>query len=185
MTRRRAVAVIAAVLLTLVGPVVASPTASASNLIGGHWAHDGLAHSQIYFVDHTGVNWPVDLSTYEWNRAQGVDSYYETSCPASYLHCVNVVEYSANDGNYGYVLYAPYNSAGHYYQTNSVHLNDATDVSAAQRRSTTCQEEGHILGLAHRSSGATCMLTYINPTYPQNPDTHDFNTLQALYAHTN
>ena len=186
MIARRVSAAMAAAVLVLVALLGSPAPASASHLIGGHWAHDGLAHSQIYFVDHTGVNWPVTTSTYKWNEARGVDSYYVSSCPSSRLHCVNVIEYNdPNDGMYGYVFYAPYNSAGHYTTSNTVHLNNGTDVSAAQRRSTTCQEQGHILGLDHRASGATCMIQYINPTYPQVPDSHDFSTLQSLYAHAN
>lgn len=183
--KRSLSATTAIALLIFMSLIEGSAPVSANNLIGGHWAHDGLANSQIYFVDYTGPSWPVTLATYKWNEAIGVNSYYENSCPASNLHCVDVVEYSDNDGMYGYVLFAPYDSASHYYTANSVHLNNLLTVSAQQRRSTTCQEEGHILGLDHRASGATCMLLYTNPTYPQYPDSHDFSTLQSLYAHAN
>lgn len=125
------------------------------------------------------------MSTYKWNEAQGVDSYYETSCPASYLHGIDVVEYSADDQNCGYVYIIPYDGAGHYTTTNSVHLNNQLTVSPQQRRSTTCQEQGHILGLDHSAAGDSCMLQYTNPTYPQYPNADDFGTLQALYAHGN
>lgn len=53
--RRRLLAGLAIVLLAATSQMALSTPASASNLIGGHWAHDGLAHSQIYFVDHAGV----------------------------------------------------------------------------------------------------------------------------------
>lgn len=183
--RQRLLAATLIVLSSLLSPIAGSAPAVATPLIGGHWAHDGLAHSQIYFVDFTGVNWPVDVSTYKWNEAQGVDSYYVSSCPASYLHCVNVVEYSSYDGYYGYVYYIPYDNAGHYTTTNTVHLNNQLTVSPEQRRSTTCQEQGHVLGLDHSTAADTCMLANTNPSFPQYPNADDFGTLQALYAHPN
>lgn len=90
--RRHLLAATAIALLSLVSMVAGSAPALATPLIGGALGPRRLAHSQIYFVDRTGVNWRVDVSTYKWNEAQGVDSYYETSCPASYVHCVDVVE---------------------------------------------------------------------------------------------
>ncbi len=47
----------------------ASP-ASAYHTLGNHWAHNGLSHSQIYFVDETGAFWPVTTVTYKWNEAR-------------------------------------------------------------------------------------------------------------------
>ena len=85
---RAAIASVSALLMTV---AVLSP-ANATHTSGWHWAHDGLTNSQIYFVDHTGASWPVTTVTYKWNEAIGVNSYYETACPSSTLHCVSLME---------------------------------------------------------------------------------------------
>lgn len=165
----------------------ASP-ALASNYLGHHWAKDGLARSQIYFVDHTGAKWPVATVTYKWNTAHGVDSYYETSCPGGWLHCVDVYEYYANDGNYG-VTYWPnlWDSAGHNREGQYVMLNNATVTNATQARKTTCQEEGHVLGLDHQYVTSSCMMQgdAVSWNISPYPDSHDFNELTAIYNHVN
>lgn len=157
-----------------------------SHANGHHWAHNGLAHSQIYFVDHTGVKWPVTTATYKWNEAQGVDSYYQSSCPGSWLHCVNVTEYSANDGLYGVTWYPNgWDSAGHNYEGVYVQLNNYTVTTATQARKTTQHELGHVLGLAHRFDNASCMTQGAAPPVNQLPDAHDFDELYQIYNHAN
>ncbi|WIX92778.1 M43 family zinc metalloprotease [Amycolatopsis sp. DG1A-15b] len=154
--------------------------------LGHHWAHNGLAHSQIYFVDHTGAKWPVTTATYKWNEAQGVDSYYESSCPGSWLHCVNVSEYNANDGIYG-VTYFPngWDSAGHNYEGVYVQLNNFTVTTSTQARKSTQHELGHVLGLAHRFDNSSCMTQGEAPPINSLPDAHDFDELYQIYNHGN
>jgi hypothetical protein len=154
--------------------------------LGHHWAHNGLAHSQIYFVDHTGAKWPVTTATYKWNEAQGVDSYYESSCPGSWLHCVNVTEYNADDGIYG-VTYFPngWDSAGHNYEGVYVQLNNFTVTTSTQARKSTQHELGHVLGLAHRFDNSSCMTQGEAPPINPLPDAHDFDELYQIYNHGN
>ena len=45
---------VVATCLATVAVLSTTGTASATHYLGHHWAHNGLAHSQIYFVDHTG-----------------------------------------------------------------------------------------------------------------------------------
>jgi hypothetical protein len=165
--------------------LVASP-ASANHYLGHHWAHNGLAHSQIYFVDHTGVKWPVTTVVYEWNLAQGVDSYYETSCPARNLHCVNVNEYYVNDGLFGYTAFPNgWDSNQHNYEGVYVELNDYTVRTSTQAHKSTCHELGHVLGLDHRFTNASCMTQGAAPPITVYPDQHDFDELDAIYDHAN
>jgi hypothetical protein len=163
--------------------------AQASHYLGHHWAHNGLAHSQIYFVDHTGAKWPVTTVTYKWNLAQGVDSYYESRCPSTRLHCVHVYEVNRSDGywsqTYGATFFNGWNSARHNYEGVHVWLNNHTVRTAAQARKSTCHELGHVLGLAHRATNASCMRQGPSPPISQYPDSHDFGELKAIYAHAN
>ncbi|MGX6607701.1 matrixin family metalloprotease [Micromonosporaceae bacterium Da 78-11] len=184
-SRRRLVAVLSAVLVALTGVTVAGASpAYASHVSGRHWAHDGLSHSQIYFVDHTGSLWPVTTSTYKWNEAKGVDSYYVSSCPSSRLHCVDVREYNADDGNYG-VTYLSW--SGVHYTSVRVTLNNRNATNATQRRKTTCHELGHVLGLEHRTVSSSCLRSgnAVTLNISLVPDAHDFTALHDLYAHAN
>lgn len=161
-------------------------SAFANHYLGHHWAHDGLAHSQIYFVDHTGTKWPVSTSTYKWNEAHGVDSYYETTCPGSWLHCVNVYEYSSNDGLYGETIFINgWDANQHNYEGVTVWLNDYTVTTATQAHKSTCHELGHVLGLAHRFTNSSCMTQGAAPPISVYPDQHDFDELYAIYNHPN
>lgn len=182
---RAAVRVTAAVVMAAVGVLGAQSVASATHTEGHHWSHDGLARSQIYFVDKTGAAWPIATVTYKWNEAHGVDSYYETSCPSSTLHCVTVSEYSANDGLYGVTSFPGWNSASHNYAGVTVKLNDYTATTSTQKRKSSCHELGHVLGLAHRSTAASCMEQGAAPPISMYPDQHDFDELQAIYNHAN
>jgi hypothetical protein len=176
---------VVATCLATVAVLSTAGTASATHYLGHHWAHNGLAHSQIYFVDHTGAKWPVTTVTYKWNEAHGVDSYYESSCPSTRLHCVHVYEISANNGWYGATFFTGWNSAAHNYEGVRVQLNNYTVRTATQARKTTCHELGHVLGLAHRAYNPSCMTQGAAPPISMYPDAHDFAELQAIYAHAN
>jgi hypothetical protein len=164
-------------------------SASAGPLIGGHWAHDGNTRSQIYFVDHTGPNMPVASTVYKWNEAHGVDSYYETSCPNSRLHCVPVYEYTDTSAGapYGITYISPTDGAGHFTGSESVYLNDGTITNATQERKSTCHEEGHVLGLDHQFTTTSCMMqgNAVQQGISMYPNADDFNTLHNLYNHAN
>jgi hypothetical protein len=127
--------------------------------------------------------------TYKWNQAQGVDSYYEwATCPSSRLHCVNVTEYSSSDGYYGKTYFYGWDSAAHNYPGVAIKLNNTTvGTNATQARKTTCQEEGHVLGLDHQYVNTSCMMQGSVVTYHISPypNTHDFNELYAIYHHSN
>lgn len=172
--------------LVFVMGVLTATAASASHYIGHHWAHDGLAHSQIYFVDHTDAFWPVSTVVYRWNEAVGVDSYYETTCPGSNLHCVNVREYNFNDGLYGETFFPNgWDGNEHNYEGVWVRLNDYTVNTSTQAQKSTCHELGHVLGLDHRFTDSSCMEQGAAPPISVYPDSHDFSELQSIYNHAN
>lgn len=152
-----------------------------------HWANNGHAHPQVYFVDHTGSAWPVDQATYTWNQAQGIDSLYTWgSCPGyGGTHCVNV-----NDANYGATGWVGLTT----YQLGSnnnfvdgkvfVRLNDYPyGVNAAGHRQAACHEQGHALGMGHNTSTSSCLYFQItNATGSQRPNNDDFSLIAGVYS---
>jgi len=169
----------------IIGLLVNPSPASASHVTGNHWAHDGLAHSQIYFVDHTPAFWPVSSSVYKWNEARGVDSYYHwANCPNTRLHCVDVYEYLNDDGNYGVTYWS---ASGGHFTSATVYLSRVRVTNAHQARKTTCHELGHVLGLDHRAESSSCMRSgnAVTLNISRYPDTHDFNQLYTMYNHAN
>jgi hypothetical protein len=144
-----------------------------------HWSRSGTALAQVYFVDHTGARWPVGRSVWKWNTSSRVKSYYESRCPSSSLHCVNVNEYNRADRNYGFAELRWDGSAHFTYA--AVYLNDRYRPGAADDRQTVCQETGHVLGLDHQHSSTSCMNdTTHNVQYP---NSHDYGQLAAVYNH--
>jgi hypothetical protein len=151
------------------------------------WADGCCAHPQVWFVDHTGSQWPVTTDTYEWNIAHGVDSLYIWgSCPNySGQYCVNV-----NDANYGCSgwegqTFLSWNGTSFYLTSVRIELNDApgcTPTNASGYRQDVCQEEGHALGMGHNSSTDSCMhQVIINNASAIAPDSDDFTLIAMLY----
>ncbi|MFB6618867.1 matrixin family metalloprotease [Streptomyces sp. NPDC085524] len=180
---RKAMALPAVVMALFTALVTTAPAAQAGPLLGGHWSRDGTARAQIYFVDHTGSFWPVGSTVSQWNKASGVDSYYVTSCPGSWLHCVDVNEYNTADGNYG-VTYYNIGSDGHFTSAD-VWLNNNTVRNSTQARKTSCHEEGHVLGLDHQFTPSSCMMSgnAVTNGISTYPSQDDLNTLHNLYDH--
>jgi hypothetical protein len=162
-----------------------------------HWANNGYAHPQVYFVDHTGANWPVDVSTYTWNQAQGIDSIYQYgSCPGyTGTHCVNVTDSNAGNSCWQGLTTVSWNGA--YNITSAkVQLNDyqgggtcnGVSVSyyknANGYRQDSCHEMGHALGMGHNSSSTNSCLygTILNSAGLLKPDSNDFTLIAQLYS---
>jgi Matrixin len=160
------------------------------------WADGCCAHPQVWFVDHTGANWPVDQSAYTWNQAVGVDSIYVWgSCPGyANQHCVNVTD--RNAGCSGWQGLTNVSWDANYYMTGAtVQLNDyngnctvngVTYVYAKNAygyRQDACHEMGHALGMGHNSATNSCIYgTIINSAGAQTPDGNDFTLIAQLYA---
>lgn len=72
---------------------------------------------------------------------------------------------------------------------NDTYLNSPPDNTTAWRNLVSCQEVGHTLGLDHQDENfnnpnlGTCMDYTNDPTTNQHPNQHDYNQLEAIYAH--
>ena len=72
---------------------------------------------------------------------------------------------------------------------NDTYFNTATYNTPAWRNLVLCQEVGHTLGLDHQDETfdnpnlGTCMDYTSNPTSNQHPNQHDYEELEAIYAH--
>lgn len=177
--------------IIIVGVAVAALTAlvpspaSALHSGGYHVDRRGTSLAQVYYVDGTGPAWPVNASTAKWNESTRVKSYYVPyggGCPR-YL-CVSVYEINADNGYHGYATYNVDPASGHVNWA-YIDLNNFYPIDAAGRRHTTCQEQGHVLGLNHQypAPGAptTCMDdSRLDTQYPNN---HDYYQLTLIYNH--
>jgi hypothetical protein len=123
-------------------------------------------------------------------RGYNIDVDYTTGTCS--FHCVPVNEvYASGDplnmfsstcsGLIGYFAYSPVNSADHFTSTHLIRLNRACESkSASFRRSLTCQEMGHALGLDHAAATSSCM--FQDPSRAATtPRQHDYDVVNAIY----
>ncbi len=182
-----------AILASLALVIATLIPAEASHTGSRHWPKNGLARPQIYFVDHTGPAWPVARSTYKWNEVSGIDSYYETSCPSSGLECVDVYEYTSGNPPscdlsgkaFGCYRSGFVSTGSSHMKWAAVYLNETTVAGYDQHRKSSCHELGHVLGLEHRFTNASCMTQGEAPPISLYPDDHDRSSLTSLYNHSN
>jgi hypothetical protein len=170
-----------------VGPLDANTctlgTATTAYCPQAHWARNGYAHPQVYIVDHTGPAWPVSAAVPVWNQAHGVDSLYRPgTCPGiPGTHCVDVR--SANEGDNGFVGTTNVSfDAGRNFIDGGVNvvMNDFYTISAARHRKSICHELGHVIGLGHNSSTASCMVS--GDFDAQLPSADDFAMAAEIYS---
>src|SRR3990170_6045615 len=76
-----------------------------------------------------------------------------------------------------------------YVKLNDTYFNTPAYNTSAWRNLVMCQEVGHTLGLDHQDENfnnanlGTCMDYTNNPSSNQHPNAHDYDQLQAIYAH--
>ncbi|MFV0317558.1 MAG: hypothetical protein ACK5O2_11450 [Microthrixaceae bacterium] len=174
--------------LTGVQFVGASP-AAASHADPFHWDRfvpTATAIAQMYAVDHTSSDWPVNASTIEWNKSSAIGFYYRNpgTCNTSTLNCIPVYngDYGATNW-YGRTTFSV--GSGNHIVRNSmtVLLNDHYKLTTDQHRSVTCHELGHATGVFNDSlsSSTSCMTSDSN--FPRFPNQHDYDVLAWIYAH--
>ncbi|WP_146231640.1 matrixin family metalloprotease [Lentzea atacamensis] len=150
------------------------------------WSYNGWARPQMYFRDRSNSLWPVGRAVTKWNETSGIDSHYRTfsaGCPSSTVHCVIV--YNAAYGKTGEwdgvvgMTKRTLNAAQTYTTGAYIALNESYGGTEAQRWNTACHEIGHVLGLDHNTSTASCM--YYARTSQRYPNANDFTLLETYY----
>ncbi len=148
-----------------------------------HW---GGTHPAVYFLDHTGAQWPVYEAVVKWNESTAIDSGYRfsTSCPSS-AHCVDV--YDRDYGATGWVGQTnfAFNGLTITYATISLNDHQASGYipagDAHWHRETSCHEEGHALGLDHNLFTTSCLYFQHTSSRSQYPGPGDWLMLDSIY----
>jgi hypothetical protein len=145
------------------------------------WSYNNYARPQIYFIDHSGADWPVGRSVTKWNETSGIDSVYRTAssrCPGGGIHCVHVYSGNYGDGWVGLTTRA-LNASQTYFESVYVQLNTYYRGTESENWMASCHELGHVLGLGHNTSTTSCM--YATQTSQRYPNSDDFNLLERYY----
>ena len=117
------------------------------------------------------------------NGTPNLDVLSVSSCPGSGYYCV-----LTNENNYratGWIGATNFNcwvSGTNHIIGASIQLNNFYNPTATARRHTSCQEEGHAIGLNHLYGTGSCMddstLTFTMPVQ------HDYDQITAIYNHS-
>lgn len=181
-------------------------TASANHTWGNyHWARatpsftlllgNNLSNTWDPFLDTTSSDWSTStvLNTVvvagNTNDIKGKNTP-KNCTPTSGRGEVCNAKYGAN----GWLGIASIWASGNHITAGTVKLNDtyfstATYNRPAWRNMVMCQEVGHIFGLGHQDETFdntnldTCMDYTNNPESNQHPNQHDYDLLDAMYAH--
>ena len=150
------------------------------------WQNEGFANPHVRFNDHTGSAWPVNTAVFDWNTANGINSYYAfNSCPfQAGARCVDIFEINNSGVSWVGFTFYNYNTSSHAYIDNSMHIevNDFYPFSANPPRKTIEHEMGHALGLGHESNTSSVM--YFIPAQGglSTGGPNDFTFLANLYS---
>jgi hypothetical protein len=129
-----------------------------------YWLNNGYANPIVRFVDHSGVNWPVDNAVYQWNAVPEIDSwYYWSQCPyMAGARCVHVR--SGMYGNTGWIGLAHYEIDfwTHHFTENASYIKLNDYYTPPSRLNIALHEIGHILGLGHNLWSGDCMYQHAN-----------------------
>lgn len=176
--------------------IVALAPASNRSADKGHWSDGSGTRAWVTLVDKTGPNWPVFAAAIEWDNAGRIDVTYRSGDCGGNGHCVSVDTWDPGVGcrtaNSSFA-YTPAYGGNHLQGDTFIALNKACatndNFTNGDRRVITCQEEGHVLGLAHALNAShhdTCMAaTGDDFDHADNtPQQHDFVMLDdVIYDH--
>jgi hypothetical protein len=149
-----------------------------------HWSG---THPVVYYIDHTGPQWPVYSAVSVWNQSTAMDVGYRSSgsgCPSSSSHCVQVynADYGATKWT-GRTTYQ-YNPTSRLFLDLSVmvQFNDYYSYNSAGLQQTACHELGHGLGLGHNLGTNSCLYFQLTNTQSTRyPATGDYLMLESIY----
>ncbi len=188
--------------LTIIGALTVSllafaGVASANHSWGGyHWARQSNPFT-LKLSSNLSISWQpyIDTSSSDWSQSTVLDTVVVQGAknPKTCKPTSGIVEVcNARYGNNGWLgLAQVWVTSGNHITQGAVKMNDtymdrAPYNTPAEKNHVMCQEVGHTLGLGHQDeSGAargTCM-DYSMDDGSQQPNTHDYDQLQVIYAH--
>lgn len=165
---------------------------------GYHWARTSNPFT-LKVGDNVSSNWDSILATTssDWSISSVLDTVIVPGQGAKNCRPTSgrVEICNKKYGNNGWLGIAQVwiNGAGHITQgtvkVNDTYFNTPTYNTPAWRNLVMCQEVGHTLGLDHQDeifnnlNLGTCMDYTNNPSSNQHPNAHDYEELEAIYAH--
>lgn len=190
----RIIAVVAAISLFASGVFV-----SASHSWGTyHWARTANPFT-LKLGDNVSSNWDGHLSvaSTDWSASSVLDTQVTAggTNPKNCRAKTGRVEVcNSKYGNNGWLGIASIWVSGSHITQGTVKLNDTYFNTAkyntpAWRQFVMCQEVGHTFGLDHQDENfsnanlGTCMDYTNDPSTNQHPNQHDYEQLEAIYAH--
>jgi hypothetical protein len=176
--------------------------ASANHSWGSyHWARTANPFA-LKINEALTSNWEpyLQVAMDDWGTSSVLDFNPTTAAPssASAKRCDpitgQILVCNASYGQRGWLGIASIWASGNHTTKGTTKLNDtyfnmAQYNTPAWRQMVTCQEIGHDFGLDHQDENfsndnlGTCMDYTNNPTTNQHPNAHDFEQLEAIYAH--
>jgi hypothetical protein len=149
-----------------------------------HWAG---SHPVVYYVDHTGPQWPVYSAVFVWNESFAIDVGYRNNsagCPSSSANCVHVYNADYGATKWAGLTSYSYGTTSRVFTAGSVvvKFNDYYYYNSSGLQQNACHELGHGLGLDHNISGTSCMWYAItNTTATRYPADGDYLMLESIY----
>lgn len=173
--------------------------AQATHSWGGyHWARTANPFT-VKLGDNLTSNWKSYLSTAstDWSQSTVLDTTVVAGQSTSNCRATTgrVEVCNKTYGNNGWLGLASISITGGTHITagtvklNDTYFNTATYNTPAWRLLVTCQEVGHTFGLDHQDENfdnpnlGTCMDYTSSPDSNQHPNQHDYDELEAIYAH--
>lgn len=192
--------------IVIVGNIVGSDVAQANHSWGDyHWARttnpftlvlgDNLTPMWDSYLTQTSADWSISsvldtvIAPGNTNGTKGRNT--PKSCtPTTGRGEVCNAKYGSN----GWLGIASIWASGNHITAGTVKLNDSyfgmpTYNTPAWKNLVSCQEVGHIFGLAHQDETFsnpnlnTCMDYTNSPESNQHPNQHDYDMLEQIYAH--
>lgn len=163
-----------------------------------HWARTSNPFT-LKLGDNVSSAWDSYLATTssDWSVSSALDTTIvlgqgRTNCRATKGR-VEVCNKSYGNNGWLGVAQIWVNKTNHITQgtvkVNDTYFNTATYNTSAWRNLVMCQEVGHTLGLDHQDeifdnpNLGTCMDYTNDPASNQHPNAHDYEQLEAIYAH--
>jgi hypothetical protein len=196
-TRRLSFIGVAAITISLLAPGLAS----ASHSWGGyHWARTANPFT-LKLGDNVSSAWDGYLATTstDWSVSSVLDTTIVSGAGTAPKLCSaklgTVQVCNSKYGNNRWLGLAQIWVSGSHITKGTVKVNDtyfntATYNTTAWRNLVMCQEVGHTFGLDHQDENfsnpnlGTCMDYTSDPSTNQHPNTHDYDELDLIYAHT-